>query len=124
MVLLSSSININLIFFDIRYSVVIKLIIFIFKMSDLLILTRLSWFCCPLKIIIFSSRTLYPSTQGFPGLKQLICSSYSPSSLIVKAQILKEEPTICFGRDVHAVNIHSRPNLRDTDFVLPLSANS
>ena len=81
-------------------------------------------FYCSLNMVMCSLSALYPSAQGFPGLKQLICSSSSPLPSIVKAHFLKEDSIISLGRAFQAFKIQSRTNLRGTGFMLPLSVNS
>lgn len=73
-ILVSFSINTNLIFFDIRYYVVSKLSIFIFRLFNSVILTELWVFCCLLKIIICSLRSLFLSARSLPDLKQVIAT--------------------------------------------------
>ena len=86
--------------------------------SDSVISNGLSVFCCSLKNIICSLRTLYTSAQGLPGLRQLICWTSSPLSSIFKAYFLNEESTFSFGRNFYV------EFLRGTVFMLPLFVNS
>ena len=67
--------------------------------SDSVILKGLPAFCCLVRIIICSLRTLYPSAQCLPGLKQLIYSSSSLLPSIVKAHFLNKDATISFGKN-------------------------